>query len=244
MENRHSQIPLLVLGNPAAPLSGFPFLPLGADFPADLDLFYLVLPSGDDDGLKDVLARLESKDIPPDQVLVAQAEGMRSRQGLSAFVGFLEILPEDSAEDLRDRALARIETQKHRKLSREIESARALGFPSDLTAEEWRLRLETAHLTHGFCSSLDVSPSEHTRCLRIALRERSELPSPWPADAHRSQILVACARLALRHARTPAPFREELRRLSSALPFRARTDLRNVAERCLESLWKGLEHAA
>jgi hypothetical protein len=48
----------------------------------------------------------------------------------------------------------------------------------------------------------------------------------------------------MQHWQTPALFREAFRREAAPLPFRLRTDLRNVVERCLESVWKGSEHVA
>jgi hypothetical protein len=186
------------------------------------------------------LEALAQASVPADQIVLACGEGFHARIA-EPCMGVLEILPSDTTEELRQRLLARLETQRHRKLAQEIENARNIGLPSDLRAEEWSVRLETAHLTHGFCCAMELPASVHGQALRSALRN-GEIPACWPTEL--ASLLPLCARLALQHWQTPALFREEFRKHAGGLPFRLRTDLRNVVERCLESIWKGFENAS
>jgi hypothetical protein len=231
----------LVLGHAPAALSPFACIPLNEkSFPSDPDLYFL-LCAREEAELRAALEALAQAQVPADQILLAHGEGFFSRAA-DPFVGALEMLPSDSTEELRHRLIARLETQRHRKLAQEIEAARNIGLPSALEAEDWALRLETAHLTHGFCCSLELAASTHGLALRSALRGGNPNEAPWPTEP--ADLLPLCARLALQHWQTPALFREEFRKLAGTLPFRLRTDLRNVVERCLESVWKGLENAS
>lgn len=237
---KNSRLPILVLGDAPASLSPFACIPLSEKFfPSDPDLYFL-LCARDEAGLRSALEALAQAAIPPDQIILACGEGLHGHAA-DPFVGVLEILASDTSEEVRQRLVARLETQRHRKLTQEIENARNIGLPSDLRAEEWATRLETAHLTHGFCCAMELPASVHGQALRCALRE-GEIPACWPTELQ--ALLPLCARLALRHWQTPALFREEFRQHAGALPFRLRTDLRNVVERCLESIWKGFENAS
>jgi hypothetical protein len=238
---KNSRLPILVLGDaPAAALSPFACISLTEkSFPADPDLYFL-LCARDEASLRPALEALAQASVPSDQIILASGEGLHSR-GAEACMGVLEIFADDSTEELRLRLLARIETQRHRKLAQEIEMARNEGVPSELSAEEWATRLEIAHLTHGFCCAMELPASMHGSALRSALRN-GETAACWPTEL--AALLPLCARLALRHWQTPALFREEFRQHAAALPFRLRTDLRNVVERCLESIWKGFENAS
>lgn len=237
---KNSRLPILVLGDAPAALSPFACIPLSEkSFPSDPDLYFLLCAS-DEASLRSPLEALAQAGVPPDQIILARGEGLHARAA-DPFMGVLEILANDTAEDLRHRLVTRLETQRHRKLAQEIEAARNIGLPSDLHAEEWATRLETAHLTHGFCCAMELPASVHGQALRSALRQ-SAIPASWPTDL--DSLLPLCARLALQHWQTPALFREEFRQQAGALPFRLRTDLRNVVERCLERIWKGFENAA
>lgn len=235
-----SRLPILVLGDAPAALSPFACIPLSEkSFPSDPDLYFL-LCARDEASLRPALEALAQASVPADQIILASGAGFHSRVA-DPFVGVLEILASDTTEDLRHRLMNRLETQRHRKLTQEIENARNTGLPSGLRAEEWTSRIETAHLTHSFCCAMDLPASVHGSALRSALRE-SESPACWPTEL--SSLLPLCARLALQHWQTPALFREDFRRHAGALPFRLRTDLRNIVERCLESIWKGFENAS
>lgn len=237
---KNSRLPILVLGDAPAALSPFACIPLTEkSFPADPDLYFL-LCAREEAALRPALEALAQASVPADQIILASGEGLHAR-GADPCMGLLEILPGDSTEELRHRLLARLETQRHRKLTQEIENARNIGLPSDLSAEEWAARLETTHLTHGFCCAMELPPSVHGAALRFALHQPN-LPACWPTEL--SALLPLCARLALKHWQTPGLFREEFRQQAGALPFRLRTDLRNVVERCLESIWKGFENAS
>lgn len=231
----------MVLGHAPAALSPFACISLTEkSFPSDPDLYFL-LCAREEAELRAALEALAQASVPADQIIIARGEGFFSRS-VGPFTGILEILPSDSTEELRQRLIARLETQRHRKLTQEIESTRNIGLPSELEAEDWALRLEAAHLTHGFCCAMELPASLHGLALRSALRGESTGPASWPPEL--SALLPLCARLALQHWQTPALFREEFRKQASALPFRLRTDLRNVVERCLESVWKGFENAS
>jgi hypothetical protein len=238
---KNTRLPILVLGHAPAALSPFACIPLSEkSFPSDPDLYFL-LCAREEAELRAALEALAQASVPADQIIIACGEGFFSRT-IDPFTGFLEILPSDSTEELRHRLVARLETQRHRKLTQEIESARNIGLPSELKAEDWTLRLETAHLTHGFCCSLELPASMHGLALRSALLGEKTVADCWPTEL--AELLPLCARLALQHWQTPALFREEFRKQAAALPFRLRTDLRNVVERCLEGIWKGLENAS
>jgi hypothetical protein len=238
---KNTRLPILVLGHAPAALSPFACISLTEkSFPSDPDLYFL-LCAREEAELRAALEALAQASVPADQIIIARGEGFFSRS-VDPFTGILEILPSDSTEELRQRLIARLETQRHRKLTQEIESTRNIGLPSELEAEDWALRLEAAHLTHGFCCAMELSASVHGLALRSALRGESTGPASWPPEL--SDLLPLCARLALQHWQTPALFREEFRKQASALPFRLRTDLRNVVERCLESVWKGFENAS
>lgn len=238
---KNKRLPLLILGQAPLSLAPFACLPLSEKaFPMDPDLYFLLCAN--EAGEAEALEGLNQARVPADQILLARGEGF-SRAPVASPMGILELLPGESAEEQRFRLTTRLETQRHRKLSRIMDIARAEGLPSGLKAEEWGLRLETAHLAHGFCCALDLPASLHERSLRSAL-SRGEAGSPWPAELPMEHLLSTCARLALQHWRAPTSFREEFRTHASQLPFRTRTDLRNVVERCLETIWKGLENAA
>lgn len=229
-----------MLGDAPTALSPFACIPLSEkSFPSDPDLYFL-LCAREEAGLRAALDALSQASVPADQIILASGEEFQTRIA-NPFMGMLEILPTDTNEELRHRLLNRLETQRHRKLSQEIENARNIGLPSELNAEEWTTRLETAHLTHSFCCALELPASLHGLALRSALAQ-GEIPANWPAE--QAELLPICARLALQHWQTPAQFREEFRKQAGALPFRLRTDLRNVVERCLESVWKGFENVS
>lgn len=237
---KNSRLPVLVLGEAPAALSPFACIPLSEkSFPSDPDIYFL-LCARDESALRPALEALAQASVPADQILLACGEGFHARAA-DPCMGVLEILPGDSTEELRQRLLCRLETQRHRKLTQEIENARHVGLPSELSAEEWAARLETAHLTHSFSCALELPASVHGRALRSALRS-GPASHCWPAEL--DSLLPLCARLALQHWQTPTLFREAFRQHAAALPFRLRTDLRNVVERCLESIWKGFENAS
>ena len=238
---KNTRLPILVLGHAPAALSPFACIPLSeTSFPSDPDLYFL-LCAREETELRAALEALAQASVPADQIIIAGGEGFFSRT-VEPFTGLLEILASDSTEELRHRLVARLETQRHRKLTQEIETARNAGLPSGLKAEDWTLRLEIAHLTHGFCCALELPASVHGLAIRSALRGENTDPACWPTEL--AELLPLCARLALQHWQTPTLFREEFRKQAGSLPFRLRTDLRNVVERCLESIWKGFENAS
>jgi len=210
--------------------------------PGDLESFLVLLNLNPEDQ-RAALDALSAKGLPPDQIILCLKEGAPPTFACDSLTGFLEVLDSDSIEERKRRFNARIETQKHRKLAAAIETARLKGIPSGLPADEWCARLDAAHLTHAFCLAIDLAPRIHGSSLKLALEHHAE-KSQWPSSIPIEELLPLCARLALRHWQTPAKFREEFRDCSTKLPFRLRTDLRNAVERCLESMWKGLSHAA
>ncbi len=208
--------------------------------PQNTDCYFLVY-SHEEKEMREHLETLHEAGISADQILLCIKQEFSNIH--DPMIGVLEITANDGLEEFRQRLLLRLETQKHRKLSVEIERSRRNDLPTTLKADEWRRRLEVAHLTHGFCCALDLTISQHTQALRFAL-EGWHPEGAWAADYSWEKLLPLCAALALSHWQNPTLFREEFRKMTVALPFRIRTDLRNVSERCLEAVWRGLSHAA
>jgi hypothetical protein len=242
--NQNSGVAVVVLGAPLPRLAReLPSVTETSGLPAEAQDRFLLL-NLEESRLSPVLDELLAKGISPDQLVVCLHLGHPARVAFDPLVGTLEVLETDPPEELWQRLQARLETQKHKRLAAAVEQARQVGLSKELAAEEWLARLEAAHLTHAFCCALPLPPSRHRAALQHALRQGQEGDAPWSAGLCWEQVFPLSARLALRHWQDPALFREELRRRSALLPFRLRTDLRNVVERCLESVWKGFRHAA
>jgi hypothetical protein len=241
-QEKENRLPLLILGSPPHALAHHPLAPGLEKIEAKNNFYFLVC--AEEEALKSALDGLAQAGIGPEQILILAPEKLLIRFAHDPLMGIFEITAADSDEEIRQRLCARIETQRHRKIAAEIEAARLRGLPSELMAEEWFVRLEVTHLAHAFACAFDLAPASHQACLRGALRGLASDDSPWGSATPLEEIIPLSARLAQQHWRQPAKFREELRRLSVNLSFRTRTDLRSVAERCLESAWKGIPHVA
>lgn len=242
---KNKNIPLYLFASaPAALAPCFPLARHAGELPAHKDDLYFLVFHAEPELAKAALNELHAAGVSPERIILSAEAERPLPFAHDPIMGVLELLPDDSAEEIRQRLQLRIETQRHRQLPAAIEAARLVGTPSDLSAEEWLLRLETAHLTHAFCCSLDLALSRHQACLTAALTQTEEKSAAWAGNLPLEKLLPLCARLALRHCQTPTAFREEFRSLAACLPFRTRTDLRNVVERCLESIWKGISHVA
>lgn len=243
MLEKEKRLPILIIGHPPASLASFARISGVHEAPLEKANFYFLLCLGEEE-LKNTLDELIHTGARPEQIILMLPENFTLRFAHDPLVGALEIAEDDSAEDTKFRLMARVESQRHRKLSAEIETARAKGLPSELTAEEWFTRMEAAHLTHGFACAFELPGGRHSEAIRYALAGQTLSQETWETNASLESLLPACALLALKHWQSPAKFREELRRLSALLPFRTRTDIRSVAERCLESIWKGITNVA
>jgi len=245
VESKHekeSRLPLLVIGSPPPALSHFPAASDLENITSKNNFYFLVCSP--EEALKGTLDKLALMGVCPEQILMLTPENFSVRFAHDPLMGTLEITSADSCEEIRQRLCARIEGQRHRKIIAEIETARVHGLPSELTAEEWFVRLEVTHLTHALACAFDLAPASHQTSLRAALAGLASSENPWDSTLPLEKLIALCARLAQQHWRQPIKFREELRRLSVNLSFRTRTDLRSVAERCLEGAWKGIPNVA
>lgn len=244
MLEKGKPLPLLFVGEPPAALGHtFPRILSTNELPANKHDLYILVYSQEDSS-KEILDELFQAGVCSDQIILCLPEGKPPSFAYDPLTGILECFGADSPEELRMRLITRIETQKHRKLSAQIESARLKGIPSELSAEEWCRRMEAAHLCHGFALALNLSASSHSRSIRAAFESGPGDNSIWAASLPIEELIPLCAGLSLRHWTNPTGFREDFRRLAANLPFRMRTDLRNIVERCLESVWKGISNVA
>lgn len=184
---------------------------------------------------------LLSAGVPADQILLAFEAGAAMPETLHAFAGKLWVSAGESLEELRHHLASALVAQRHRKLEAELERAQLAELPTQLDPAEWLRRFECAHLAHAFALAWELSPQQHGAALKRALHGDH---ARWCAELAPEAAVALTAELAQRHWRDPAAFREEFRREAAALPMRLRTELRTVAERCLEAFWRAHAPAA
>lgn len=200
--------------------------------------YFLLFAPSDWESFAHATEQLLSAGVPADQILLAFEAGAPMPETLHAFAGKIWVSASESSEELRHHLASALVSQRHRKLEAELERAQLAELPVQLEPAEWLRRFETAHLAHAFALAWELSPQQHGLALRRALHGE---PARWSAELSPESAVALTAQLAQRHWRDPAAFREEFRREAAALPMRVRTELRTVAERCLEAFWR--QHA-
>lgn len=134
----------------------------------------------------------------------------------------------DSAEETKNKLFSSIRAQRQRQLG----AALALHPPENPAAAD------RMHLAHAFACALDFAPARHRGLILSVSQVVDPQESIWEAKLSLDEALSLTACLAIEHWRNPAEFREKLRLKAARLPFRLRTELRDLTERCLDSAWR------
>lgn len=190
---------------------------------AGLDAYYLFAPGIDRAA---ALSRLAEIGVDPSLALFL-ASDRPCAFGSGSLPGTVE-----NTEEYKNKIFMALRAQRQRHLISILAQARV---PSNEN-------FEAAQVAHSFACLLDFSPHRHRALVQKTLELPAPVTSAWPASLSFEECLAHTARLAAAQWRQPAEFRELLRVRSAALPFRARTELRSLAERALESVWR--QHAA
>lgn len=241
------RLPLLVIGDPPWPLPEAARAEAGAisrEAVPNINNFYILvaLPPLEASA---ALESLQRAGVSAEQVIVLMPAEQPFAHPLQPFLGTIDWVEGECAEELRARLLRRVELQRQKKLPfllLEFGSGEAArGMPE---AELGRA-IDSARIAHALACSLALSPSQHDAAIRACLLgTAARAEQPWPADLAPERLVAETAVLAQEALTRGLPVRDGIRERSVALPFRARADLLHQIENCLGALPGGKKHAA
>ncbi len=239
--------PLLVAGDlPVAPPGAHSISLSGGNYsgPLQINDFYIILALPCEE-IGNALACLEAAAVSPDQVIAFLPADVTFIHPQLAFLGLLENIPGESADEFRIRLFGKLECQRHKRLPFALHEAAEGGIARRLNERELLEALDTARLAHALSCGYGLSPEKHTKILRASLKGPQGIsPAPWASDSSVEKLLVETAQLILKCAIHGGSFRDALKEHAVALPFRTRTELLHHVESSLGLLLGGKGHAA
>lgn len=238
--------PLLVVGElPFALPDSISITPatMGASGSPELNSFYIIVAVAADVH-ELVLARLEELKVNPDQVIVFLRAEIPFSHPRQAFLGVMDNIPGESAEEFRARLLGRLETQRQKKLTFALQQASESGITRRLSDSELTTTLDIARLAHALACGYGLTPELHGKVLSACL-EGTHCPTEnWAGEVPFEKLIPEAAALIFDCATKGKNFRDTLKERSAALSFRTRTDLLHQIESCFGIFLGGKAHAA
>jgi len=238
--------PLLLVGE----LSGF--LPeaqqfsvttIGAPGPIILNNYYVVV-SAEEGERSSVLAQLQSSGLCPAQLIVLLSPESSFSHERQAFIGQLDLIAGESADEFRSRLLGKLEAQRQKMLSYVLQEAADTGIARSLTELELGTTLDSCRIAHALACSYALSPAAHERVLRSCFALTKTPGCSQSADSAVERLIVDASLLLLQCFRDGTSFRDHLKERNASLPFRARNDLLHHVEATLGHLLRGKCHVA
>lgn len=230
--------PLLVIGAIPAPLPGaisYPAEAIGTPDSLPIHDFYVIVAVAPAQ-VEATLARLEQIRLSPAQIIVFLPTEIPFSHPHKGFMGVIDGIEGQNAEDFRIRMLSKLESQRQKKLCYALQEAMDNGLPRRRSEAELARALDACRIAHTLACGYALSPLLHARVLRMSLEKEATNPDPWPNDISPERLIVETAVLLLDCFHKGAGFRELLKEKSAALPFRARNDLLHHIETCLAFL--------
>jgi hypothetical protein len=231
------KIPLLLVGEKPSALDAYFARVRALEGNSPAEFFYLFEIHGEEE--KEFVAAAEKSSLPKDQIIFLARPELFKHLLIDKSMGSVDFCETENLLSLRQRIYSAVEIQRHKILQTEVEKARDSGLVSSVTAEDWILAVEIAHLTHAVSLSLELTLLEHREAIRRSLRAGPHgQPDCWDAGFTLPELVSLVSSLAHRSWPSPAKFREDYRNLSAKISFRLRTDLKNAIERCMERAWR------
>ena len=238
--------PLLVVGELPFTLPGaVSLLPSnvgGSEFPS-LNDFYIII-SVDRLSIDAAISLLESTNVSPDQMIVFLSAELSFDHPKQAFMGVMENIEGENADEFRARLLGRLECQRQKKLLFAMHEASQLGIARRLNETELCHTLDITRIAHALACGYGLSPESHRKVLRACLEGMITANISWDQNVSIEKLIPEAGAFILECAAKGINFRDALKERASALSFRARTDLLHQIENCLGLLLGGKNNAA
>ena len=201
-----------------------------------LDDFYVLiaLPLSETEESLEILKNLK---LSPEQILIYGDTGRLQARLHDFFMCFLEKIEGENGEELRARLLARLESQRQKKLALALQSAELSGLPGKISEDEMIRTVDCLRLAHALSCGYNLSPAAHRNVLRECMEPAATLP--WVGEPRPEQLLPEAARLIVETAGKGGSIRDALRDRSSSLSFRSRNELLHQVESCLSGILGG-----
>ncbi len=234
------KLPLLVVGKLPIALPGASALEIAllhsqnAPFVQD---FYVIVgqPAPEAEA---TLKALYAAGLSSDQVLIVIPIEQAIQNETKSHHCVIERFASESMEEFRVRLLARLEMLRQMKLTTALTEAQNTGHIWQLQEQELSKTLDATRIAHALACGYALSPLSHAKVLRETLGGACKLEVA--AGELKPDRLIPPVATALSDAfHRGEPAREAIRRLSSGLSFRTRTDLLHQIETYLAPLLGG-----
>ncbi len=238
--------PLLLIGELAQALpEALPFPESGIGAPSSLPIndFYILI-STSSEKFESLISRLEATGLSSAQILLMLPPEVEFSHPQISFFGIVDQIDGECAEEFRARLLGKLEGQRQKLLCAALQQAAENGVARNFPDSELASALDACRIGHALASSYSLSPRSHCRVLRLCLERIPFTACPWANDVSLEKLIHETSLLLLDCTRRGTSFRDGLKEMSGALPFKARNDLLHHVESALGHLLGGRSHAA